>query len=226
MPTATKSTHNQEHIQTIRASFMPNKSIMAPQQRKSSTSSDCMSNNLRCKTRQVAELHQLKVPLSSYQVASSSSTNSRSDFANGRLGSAASHSKQSKLLPNLESLRELALQHQNDIFSLGDNKNKDHNRMVIYGVSDLKTSRSSFSSKLEEPSRMFDESCFERDFCFKESHLVTSRSRPSVTRHQNKLHDYSSLEKATGKFKNLLNTHEQHRQAVTHDRARAKTAKI
>lgn len=225
MPTATKSTHNQDHIQTIRASFMPNKSLMAPQQRKNSASSDCMSSHLQPKTKQAAELHQLKVPLTSYQVASSS-TNSRSDLGNGRLGSAASRSKQSKLLPNLESLKELALQHQSDIFSLGDNKNKDHNRMVIYGVSDLKTSRSNFSSKLEEPSRMFDESCFERDFCFKESTLLTNRSRRSVTRNQSKLHDYNSLENATGRFKNLLSTHEQHRQSVTSDSARAKTAKI
>lgn len=200
---------------------MPSKSLMAAQ-RKNSTSSDCMAN--ACSKR-VSDLHQLKVPLSSYQVASNSnnSSSSRADLGKGRLGSAASHSK-SKLLPNLESLKELALQHQNDIFSLGDNKNKDHNRMVIYGVSDLKSSRSHFSGKLEQPSRMFDESCFERDF-YKESTVLTNRSRRSLTRAHNKLHDYNSLESATDKFKNLLNSHEQHRRSVA-DTARAKTAKI
>ena len=111
------------------------------------------------------------MPLSSYQVTSSSKLD-----LNGRLGSANSSNK--RILPNLEALKELALQHQSDIFALGDNKNKDHNRMVIYGVLDPTSSRSHFS-KLDEPSRFFDESCFEKDF-YKESTLLTNRSRQSI----------------------------------------------
>lgn len=99
--------------------LIPGKSFTS--QRKNS-----ISYELVVPTKKHNELQQLKVPLSQYQVP--------------RTGSAK------KIFQNIEGLKELALQHQKDILALSDRARRD-NRMVIYGISEIKQNKSNKDSE-------------------------------------------------------------------------------
>jgi len=129
---ASSSKQSIGRLSSARRNLLPGKTFTS--QRKNSISYEQVVSS----GKKLNELQQLKVPLSQYQVSGSAKK-----FYSTTTG------------PNIEGLKELALQHQKDIFALsspetgsntGGNKVREaDNHVVIYGISEVKK-----ESKLKE----------------------------------------------------------------------------
>ena len=80
-------------------------------------------------------MQKLKVPFASYQVSKTNFEFKR-DFAN------------KKLFSNIEGLKELAMQHQTDIFSLSEGNPKRETKVIVYGVANDNAVKSNVTARL------------------------------------------------------------------------------
>lgn len=113
---------------------IPSKSFQS--QRKNSISIEYISPE-----RKFTDFQKLRVPLSSYHVSKNNSGHMKKELITTRV------------FKKIENLKDLSLQHQNDIFSLSENKND--NQVVIYGIKDSKFNRASI---IKEDETLTDQS--------------------------------------------------------------------
>ena len=118
--------NKEEHLS--KATILPGKSFRS--QRTKSISVEHVPPS-----KKLIDMQKLKVPFASYQVSKTNFEFKR-DFAN------------KKLFSNIEGLKELAMQHQTDIFSLSEGNPKRETKVIVYGVANDNAVKSNVTARL------------------------------------------------------------------------------